>query len=889
MQAWPLTGRAEELEVIADVLGADGPQAGVVIVGSAGVGKTRLAREAMAAASRQGWAVRWLAGTLAAQSVPLGAFVQWADRLEGNPVQLVGRAISSITTSPDDTPVLVVVDDAHLLDNLSAFVVHQLVQRRAATVILTVRTGAEPPDAVTTLWKDGHLRRLDLQPLSRAESDGLLKAALGGPVSTPCAERMWRMTRGNVLFLHHLVAQEIHAGRLIPHDDHWRWVGTMEVSQTLVDLVDLRVGAAPAPVLEVIDLVAVSEPLELAYLTALTDPTAIEEAERRDLITVSRTTPNGVARLGHPLYGEVRLARAGHLRLKRLRGRIARTMTAPDGPVVVPDPVRLAVLWLQSNLPPDHDVYTRAAKAAFQRLDAALAQQLAEAAMRAGASVDTELLCANTLTMLSRGAEAEELLKPLSARPLPEPAWSTAVSLRAVNLLWPLGQPEQSRQVIDDALANAAGPASDRVLAFRALQLAVEAQPAEALTVCESIDRADLTALPALILAWAQSIALGDLGRPLVAAAIAEEAAQLAAASPEATYYQAVILVIYYTQALIVGGCIPEALTVADRTYHQCRDVPGRAQTCAAAISGIAALSNGDLRTAIERLRFAVTEFADTTDGGSYNFGIDYAEALARRGDVDAAEEALAQMQRNRHPAHAYRESDSLLAAAWVAAARGHTSAARALASEAAEFARTHGQHAREVVCLQAAIQFGDLHTAARLAELTELVDGQRAGLVARWATALAERDGGEALLAISHDLEAMGDRIAAADAAAHASVVFRRQNRRGPALTAGGRADQLIAATGATTPATQAAATPLPLSNREREIAILISEGLSNSEIAQALSLSVRTIEGHIYRACARVDAATRSELAQLISHFLSADNSAVTTGGHHRKPPVS
>jgi DNA-binding NarL/FixJ family response regulator len=61
----------------------------------------------------------------------------------------------------------------------------------------------------------------------------------------------------------------------------------------------------------------------------------------------------------------------------------------------------------------------------------------------------------------------------------------------------------------------------------------------------------------------------------------------------------------------------------------------------------------------------------------------------------------------------------------------------------------------------------------------------------------------------------------------------------------------------------------PLPLTDREREIATLISQGLSNSEIAEALTLSVRTVEGHIYRACARVGAATRTELGQLITQF--------------------
>jgi DNA-binding CsgD family transcriptional regulator len=869
MHAWPLMGRAEELDVIADVLRDDDSCAGVVIAGSAGVGKTRLAREAMALAAERGWAVRWVAGTVAAQSIPLGACAQWADRLEGDPLHLVANVITKVTASPDGAPVLVVVDDARLLDNLSAFVLQQLVLRRAATVIATIRTGAPAPDAVTALWKDGHLRRLDLQPLSRGESDTLLQSALEGPVNSACAERIWRLTRGNVLFLHQLVTQELHAGRLVSRDGNWQWVGTMEVSQSLVDLVDLRIGATPEPVLEVIDFVAVAEPLELAHLTALADASAIEDAERRGLIAVSRAKPNSLAHLGHPLYGEVRLAQAGQLRLERLRGRIVRNMVAPNEVVGRPDLVRLALLWLQSDLPPDHDVFTQAAEAAFRRLDLDLAQRLAAAAIVAGAGVDAELLCANTLMTLSRGAEGEELLKSLTNRPLPEPAWSTAVHLRADNLLWPLGQPEQSRKVIDDALAGASEPVSHRLLAFRAVQLAVEAQPAEALDVCASIDRTALFALPALKLACAQAIAFGDLGQPLRAAPSGEEAVRLAAASPEAAFFQSIILVLYYTQALTLGGYLKEALTVADRADEQCADVPGTVQAFAAGISGIAALGNGDLEIAIERLRGAVAGFADRTDGGFYHFGIYYVEALARKGDIDAASEHLAEVQRSRHPAHAYRESDSLLAYAWVAAARGRTSQAQALAREGAEFAFTHGQHGREVVCLQAAIQFGDRHTADRLPELADLVEGPRAGLAARWAAALSHHDGGEALLAVSQDLEAMGDRIAAADAAAHASLVFRRHDRRGPALTASGRADRLIADCGATTPATKAARMPLPLTDREREIATLISQDLSNSEIAEALTLSVRTVEGHVYRACTRVGAATRTELAQLITQF--------------------
>ncbi|GAA4488121.1 hypothetical protein GCM10023094_47390 [Rhodococcus olei] len=61
--AWPLTGREDELRFIERALRrADGPH-GVVLAGAAGVGKTRLAREALSLASRRGAAVRWVPAT----------------------------------------------------------------------------------------------------------------------------------------------------------------------------------------------------------------------------------------------------------------------------------------------------------------------------------------------------------------------------------------------------------------------------------------------------------------------------------------------------------------------------------------------------------------------------------------------------------------------------------------------------------------------------------------------------------------------------------------------------------------------------------------------------------------------------------------------------------
>lgn len=324
------------MKVVAEALadggttGSDG--AGIVIAGRAGVGKTRLAREAVESAEKHGWLVRSVSGTAAAQGVPLGAFAQWMDTIDANPVNVVAAGIAALTAAPDNTPVLISVDDAHLLDELSAFVLHQLVRRRAAVVVATMRSGQPAPETVTALWKDGHLRRLDLQPLSRLQSDTLLDAALDGALGSDSAARIWDLTRGNVLFLRELVRQELQSGRLAEEDGSWRWTGEMNASPTLVDLVDLYIGAASEPVLEVLDLVAAAEPLEFAHLRALADADAIEEAERRELISVSDASAAGVVRVAHPLYGEARRAHTGPVRAARLRGRIASAMNPAASP-----------------------------------------------------------------------------------------------------------------------------------------------------------------------------------------------------------------------------------------------------------------------------------------------------------------------------------------------------------------------------------------------------------------------------------------------------------------------------------------------------------------------------------------------------------------------------
>lgn len=867
--AWPLTGRDEEFAVIAELV-AGVEYRGVVLAGRAGVGKSRLAREAVAAAARAGWSVRHVAATASGRSVPLGAFAQWADDVEGSPHVLARRVIGALTAGVDGKRPLVFVDDAHLLDELSALVVHQLVLQQAATVIATVRTGQQAPDAVTALWKDGLLRRLELQPLSRGESEELLRCALGLPPDPDCANRMWRLTAGNVLFLRQLVEQEQSAGRLVGDGRVCRWLGSPEISPSLVDVVEHQIGAIGANARDVVDLVAVAEPVDWHCLSMIVDQSAIEEAEQRELI---RTSGEEVY-VGHPMYAEVRMNQCGPLRLRRLRGLVAAAMKDGSGPA---NTVRRGLLWLESDLPPDPQVLAEAATAASSLLDFELAARLSRAADESGVGVEARVHLAYNLLMSQKGDAAAAVIDSIAADEVSEAAFINDDVLRAANLLWTMRDPAQSWRVIDEALEVATGPRVGQLLAFRANQLVLAARPAEVIEMMDTVDYGTLDGYGESVRLCAETLALGEVGRIGDAVAKAAKCSRVIGSSQQGSFLSGA-LVEFHSFGLAISGRIHEAVELADNHRTECASEPSTAKAMAAAISGMAALAAGDLAAALRLLpaESAAKDADFVLVNSFYRFHLLRTQALARLGDVTAAEEAFRVAEADRHPAYVLVELNALLAKAWLAAARQRLSDARQFATEAAAFTREHGQLAREVLCLQTLVQFDDTSVAARLAELAGVVEGPRAPLAARYARAL-EADDAMQLQHVSADFEAIGDLLAAADASAQAASSHRRAGRSGSAMTASSRAGGLAARCGgAVSPAIAAARIVLPFSRREHEIALLVAQGLTNKEIADVVSLSVRTIEGHIYRASCKAGVVGRSELGDVVRNLTAPAQSA-------------
>ncbi len=69
---WPLIGRREELSIIERTLGGD-QYRGLLLAGAPGVGKTRLAREALGTAEAVGCETKWAVASPAVATIPFGA------------------------------------------------------------------------------------------------------------------------------------------------------------------------------------------------------------------------------------------------------------------------------------------------------------------------------------------------------------------------------------------------------------------------------------------------------------------------------------------------------------------------------------------------------------------------------------------------------------------------------------------------------------------------------------------------------------------------------------------------------------------------------------------------------------------------------------------------
>lgn len=883
---WPLIGRADVLTVAGHVGRVPGAP-GLVLAGAAGVGKTRLAQELVRAATEAGAATSWALGAPGAQSVPFAAFATVAPLGEGG-TRGFHDVVAALTASAGDRPLVVAVDDAHLLDPGSAALVLHLAASATATVVATLRTDQPCPDALRALWKDGYAQRVDLGPLPDDDVARLLRAALGSDVEHATAIRLAAVTGGNPLHLREVVTAGLGTGALHLHDGLWRWDGRLD-SPRLTELVEARLDGLGPDERRLVELVAVGEPLPEPLLRGLTDETSLESAEAGGLLTLlgrgqGRYGEGTLVRLAHPLHGEV-LRRSMPLTAVRSRHRDLAAALRGSGRRGPDDLLRMVSWSVDGGVEIEGSELLAAARVALDTHDHGRAVQLAREAARAGVGLAAAITEASAQRAMNDAAPAEATLASWEHAAAGHPLAASYLVARCQVLLGGLGRSADALALLDRARAWNADEAWREIVT--ALSLApVLHQSRFAEVVDTGLPLVADETRPVLIRTLAASavgLALVKTGRLEEALAVSDTGVALGSTPDPLFPAAAVECLRTRVAAQWSRGEWAEGEPLLRWYYDEgVRQADTAILGPTSYVLGLTALSCGDVDGASRWLREAVGHFtASDREGylGPCLARVAHAEALAGRYDSAAAYRERARATAATRPDEWLRDVELAAADLWIEAASGRISAAVDLAlATARDFSP---QPSNEAFFLHQALRLGAPATLVRdrLAEISGRLDSP---LVALFAAQAAADGDGAALDDVSERFAAIPARLLAAECAVAAAAAHREAGRLPAAQRSQARAEALLAlCPGAATPGVRTAPSAAArLTRREREVAQLAAEGRSNADIAAHLVISERTVESHVLRACTKLGIRSREDLRTALSgsSVPSTDSSPTT-----------
>ncbi len=230
-------GRERELEELERALDAarDGNGGTVLLVGEAGIGKTRLAAEVASRARDTGFEV--LLGRsidLVGTELPYQPFVEalrplrgprQVGRKPGSQLQVFEETLTLLSERAVSAPVLLVLEDLHWADistlDLVVFLAHNLDDR---PVLLLATYRADDPSSAERMRRlaDGVRRSgsalvLELGPLGRDELTALLAAHADASLPAAVAETIVARSEGNPFFAEELLAVAGDDGGQLPH------------------------------------------------------------------------------------------------------------------------------------------------------------------------------------------------------------------------------------------------------------------------------------------------------------------------------------------------------------------------------------------------------------------------------------------------------------------------------------------------------------------------------------------------------------------------------------------------------------------------------------------------------------------------------------------------
>ncbi|HTE71782.1 MAG TPA: LuxR C-terminal-related transcriptional regulator [Actinomycetes bacterium] len=867
--SWPLTGRHAELDSVVDSLRSDTGKA-VLVTGAAGVGKSRLAREAMDRLATDGWTTTWVAAGPATRDTPLGAVSHLLPRdAVGDPGRVVEHVRSAVARKPR---LVVAVDDVQLLDHTTVSLLGPLMASAPARLLVTVPEAALAPDPLGALWRSGGARVVELGRLDDLAVDTLLHRALGGPVAGATTLAFLDASDGNALYLREMVLGSLTAGALREVDGVWRLEGTPQMSGVLRSVVQARVDSLGPEVRAVLEDLAVGTGVDLADLLAEHEGGGVEAAERAGLLRVVSAQRRRRVTLAHGLHREVLREDMGTLAAVRLARRHAERLER-SGLRRSDDRYRVALLRLDADGQAPADMLDAALELARSARDLDSLERLSRAWLLASGSPVAARALAEVLYERGRFVEADEVLGEAVARSaeLADPDTLAALLVaRATVLGYGLGRLDEAAELLAGpaAGAGASGPMAGRVRIRRVQLEAWRSGPTAALAVLDEspvggVTPQDDPGAVSFSERGVRAVALALSGHPVEAVRwLSDGPVQV----PEIPGPDQLAVVLGLTE----GGRFAEAEAVA----QQCWTATARAQLPLSQLWFAGALGRTNLLRG--RPRLALWWHREQL-GLARQLGQRLPAALAASGMMTAAawlgDQAAMQDAATAWDGAGFDPlgpsmfpGDLARGPAWRLMREGDLETAHVLLAAAQDVAAAGGHVAQAAHAAYDRVRLGRPgDVAGPLADLAAHDDGALLAALARHAAAAAADDP-DALELAAEQAAGLGMVLCAAEAASGAATSAARAGD--PRRAAGLRRRSAAWAEqteGARTPALLAGGTGEAdrLTAREREIAVLVAQGRTSKEIAAALVLSVRTVDNHLQRVFAKLGVSSRAEVA--------------------------
>lgn len=880
---WPVWGRQQALSDIMTALTETA--GGVLVTGHPGMGKTLLATHALKELTGDPLIISLRCSAALARS-PYGALNVLLNDLEPayleHPVLVLSGLIRLLRERGRGRTVYLLLDDAGEIDELTAVAVAQIARNGTARIVLTCSVPHRLSAELSGLREDGYLTRIDLKPLSFQDAVEWLEEGMGAKVSHAAVRNLWTTSGGNPQYLKLLALQHAKAGSLGLHDGVWVLsAGSRNHGTAITDLIATHLGKLAITGRSVLEILSMADTVPLEILLNLADADDVDALEELGLLAVEDSISRRV-RIQNRLVADVVRQRVPLGRSSQLR-----QMVMAAARQVRPQPamdLSLASWALDCGAVLEPETALAAAKIANNSWDPHLALRLVRAIPGRETAAPAVIEEAAALVVLGKPEEAMQVLH--HHRQLCPNAPN---SLTTAGLLLAESGAQRARPGCagrsDECLAKARGilypetgnmpenrpgqvqGEAHRLQGFRQRlvlgELAAEGDRGRYRDLAARINiefasgniysqESRLVASSWLCEAWAltgRQTEAQELGNHLQVQCVRPGIAPAAAHAALTRVHYACLLSGSWDEAAETLKTVNLIPTSGFDENRHATDVWEAISVC----------FQGRGRDALELLVPAISQLRiKDSDGviGLATAAAAYAAAL--QGNSDRATELL---RRGGPSTWTVPWKLSRTVKYFTALARAETGERLAAADDLVRLAdedRNAGTVSHEMLCLSSAVRLGNRAIAGRLLEAARRNQGPLAGVCNVYARAVLTGSPVGLLAAAELAVDIQNDRFALdiAESVLESDPQLLDRN-----LTH--QAKQIVASCRHRLRAPQSADEGVQtLTDRELQIARLAAGGVSNKSIASELHVSIRTVEGHLYKVYGKLKISERLEL---------------------------